>query len=433
MGDIHVISENDLRHWKKVGRRIRALCPIHNSRDRDLSIAPYAEYLDEDEQRLAGFGYCHSANCGATILVQEWNPEAAMRLLGRPVLAREPKVSLTIEDLEQAEAWQHRELQGLNKVYSHAASQLRNARAKAYLAQRGLGEPEAMDLLPSLGVAYIPRACEWKSPPPGELRKWCDRIIFPFTCANGERGYLGRALHLWEPGMDENEHKRVLIEHDKRMEEEQGKDAAGYQIRRWRKTYRSGFFHASEMAASRHLYVCEGPFDVIPLLLSGLSAVVAIAGTHLDVKAIPKTIFEMTLAYDADMQGKDAMAKTVDLLASVGVTSVFCTPPEDGQGKDWSERYRLHGVDGLAVLFQARPSPVPDSPVDDSVPDDGDRCPACQKRFPSFEGWNPDLIPERDVARYDPADGQLYCEHCRPDLFGDVPATAPRVEQDKEG
>src|SRR2546429_1262732 len=269
MNTIHVISENDLQHWKKIGRRIRSLCPIHHSRDRDLSIAPYSEYLDEDDQRLAGFGYCHSANCGATVLVQEWNPSAAAHILGRPVIAKEPKVSVTAEDLEKAESWQRRELDGLTRIYQHAASQLRHERAFSYLAQRGLGDQEALGLLESLGVAYIPPDEEWKSSPPNELRKWCDRIIFPFTCANGERGYLGRSLRFWQTGMDENEHKRILVEHDKQMEEEHGKDAAQYQVRRWRKTYRNGFFNASVMAEHKHLYICEGPFDAIPLLLAG--------------------------------------------------------------------------------------------------------------------------------------------------------------------
>ena len=154
MSTIHVISENDLQHIKKMGKRIRALCPIHNSRDRDLSIAPYSEYLDEDDQRLAGFGYCHSANCGATVLVQEWNPAAASRILGRPVMAKEPKVSITAGELEKAEAWQRRELDGINKIYPHAASQLRHEQVSSYLAQRGLGEQEAMNLLESGSCLY---------------------------------------------------------------------------------------------------------------------------------------------------------------------------------------------------------------------------------------------------------------------------------------
>jgi hypothetical protein len=379
MNTIHVISENDLQHWKKIGRRIRAFCPIHQSRDRDLSIAPYSQYLDEDDQRLAGFGYCHSAKCGATVLIQEWNPAAAARILGRPVMVKEPKVSITAQDLEQASAYQKRVLATLTKIHPHAVSQLQHERAVSYLAGRGL--VEAHSLLESLGIGYIPRAEEWKRPVPDELRKWCDRIIFPFTCVNGECGYLGRTLQLWQSGMDENEHKQLLIEHDKRMEEEHGEHAENYQVRRWYKTYRSGLFNASAMTESRHLYLCEGPFDAIALLLAGFTEVVAVAGVYIDVNAIPKHIFDVTLAYDADMQGQEAMAKTRDMLAGVGISSVMGTPPEDGKGKDWSERYRLHGEQGLLPLHHALCCDCLDQGKETSAPYEIDEIMYCEEHY----------------------------------------------------
>lgn len=352
---IHVISENDLQGVKKAGKRLRALCPIHHSRDRDLSLNPCLDYyLDEDEARLAGFGHCHSANCGATVLVQEWNPRAASRILGRPVEKCDPRITLTSKEIEQAEEWQRRELAALNKIYPSAQLQLRHLRAYAYLAQRGLGDQGALDLLAALGVGYIPPAEEWKSAPPSQLKHWCDRVIFPFTCAGGERGYIGRSLLLWVPGMDENEHKRLLNEHDERMEQEHGKEAGRYQIRRWRKTYKSGFFNAAILPEFRHVYLCEGPFDALPLLLAGLPTV-AIAGTHIDIGMIKaeKRLYDVTLAFDLDMQGKEAIAKTSDLLRGTGVEVAFVTPPDDQGGKDWSERYRRSGRAGLAVLLEA--------------------------------------------------------------------------------
>jgi Toprim-like len=357
MKEIHVISENDLQHVRKAGKRLRALCPIHHSRDRDLSINPCLDYyLDEEEERLAGFGHCHSANCGATILVQEWNPTAAAHILGRPVSASEPRITMTSKEIEQAEEWQRRELAALNKIYPFAARQLRNLRAYAYLAQRGLGDQTALDLLESLDVAYIPPIEEWKTAPAPEpeLKKWCDRVIFPFTCSGNERGYIGRSLALWLPGMDENEHKRLLNEHDARMEQEHGDQAARYQLRRWRKTYKSGFFNASAMAEHRHVYMCEGPFDALPLLLAGLPAI-AVAGTHIDIEGMKaaKRLYDVTLAFDLDMQGKEAIEKTTDLLRGIGVDPVFVSPPDDDGGKDWSERYRRSGLAGLAVLLEA--------------------------------------------------------------------------------
>src|SRR5437762_2581905 len=98
--EIHVISENDLQFVKKIGRRFRALCPVHNSRDRDLSIAPYYPELedDEEENRLAGWGHCHSAKCGATVLVKEWNPKAARRCGTLVEGAARPKITVSLEE-----------------------------------------------------------------------------------------------------------------------------------------------------------------------------------------------------------------------------------------------------------------------------------------------------------------------------------------------
>lgn len=53
-----------------------------------------------------------------------------------------------------------------------------------------------------------------------------------------------------------------------------------------------------------------------------------------------------------------------------------------------------------------------------AIPEGCVQCTGCQCIFPSFEGWEPENIPtNRPVPSYDPADGQPYCEQCRPDLF----------------
>ena len=237
---VYLVEERELVNLKKCGRQYRAGCPVHNSRDRDLVLVPYNVdgYFSEEDERRAGVGHCKSINCGAVVRVIEWNPTVAGRLLGRKVKAKVPCHSITSQDEDQAEEWQVRELAALNKIYDTASSALRHIRCYAYLAQRGLGSDEALALLECLGVGYIPPSEEWKKPPPVELKKWCDRVIFPFTTRQGERGYIGRTLILWTPGMDENEHKRLVNEYDTKMEEEYGKNASRYQIRRWRKTYR---------------------------------------------------------------------------------------------------------------------------------------------------------------------------------------------------
>lgn len=351
-GAVQVISENDLQGVKKIGRRIRALCPVHNSRDRDLSIAPYYPELEDDDEdnQLAGWGHCHSAKCGATILVKEWNPKAARRYGGLVEGSARPKITVSLEEAEQADERQRKELDVLQESYPAFQKALMHSRSRAYLAERGLSG-ELVDLVAALGIAYIPSVDRWRSKPPDLLRKWCDRLIFPFTTRMGERGYLGRTLHLWQPGMDENEHKRLIETYNTEMEEKYHDEAYKHQVRRWEKTYRSGFFHP-EALSGEHITIVEGPFDAIPLLAAGINDVTAIAGAYIDIQAIPLNVCAITLAFDADTTGQVATTKVIHELARKGITPRVCTPSQDGCGKDWSERYRLHGKIGLVPLLK---------------------------------------------------------------------------------
>ncbi|MBO0782630.1 MAG: toprim domain-containing protein, partial [Ktedonobacteraceae bacterium] len=404
---IYIISENDLQHVKKAGRRIRAQCPVHHSRDRDLSVAPYYDGMTDEDHHLAGWGYCHSAKCQATVLVREWNPGAAAAMLREPVQPIKPRLTLSSEELERADVWQERELLALEKLYPRMQAQLQHPRVQAYLAGRGLA---AMgDLLESLGAGYIPpigdRWNGWievqdaKGKARVSLAKWCDRLVFPHTARDGSRHFIGRTLHLWEPGMDENEHKRLLDELEQQAKEEYG-EARGsrYAIKRYEKTYKSGFLHAAAMQAHQRILICEGVFDLLPLLYEGLENAVAISGTHIDVQAIPVHVRSCTLAFDADLKNGAAIASTCEKLGYAGITFDFLSPPDDQRGKDWSERYRLHGRGGLEPLL-ATAQQIAVAQGDEEV------CVVCGRAL--IEG---DVAHE--IEFYYDADGTLYCaEH----------------------
>lgn len=352
MSNVHVISQKQLKGYKQSGQKIRAYCPIHNSRDLDLALNPPAPDArpDEDEARLAGYGYCHSINCQATVLVQEWNPSEAARLLGRFVQFDSPDVTVSVKELEKAKEWQELELKALTKIEVDARQHLTtHARSLAYLEQRGLASERALALLASLEVGYIPPLEEWSKPCPDVLKNWCDRLIFPVTRSD-KRGYTGRALALWRSGMDEGEHKKLLDKHS--------------QIKRWLKTYIAGMFNAAILSEHRHVHVCEGAFDVLPLLLEGLPAI-AVCGAQVrsildDLKGV-KRLYELTIAFDADVEGQERTEKMLDLLRGAGFETHISLPPHahDNLGKDWSERYRLHGREGLASLFSGGQGSAP--------------------------------------------------------------------------
>jgi hypothetical protein len=74
-------------------------------------------------------------------------------------------------------------------------------RPRAYLAARRI----SYEVAEAADVGYIPADARL----PTNLRKWCDRLIFPLAGPDGQ-GYAGRSLWGWRPGMDENAHKALL-------------------------------------------------------------------------------------------------------------------------------------------------------------------------------------------------------------------------------
>ena len=116
-------------------------------------------------------------------------------------------------------------------------------------------------------------------------------------------------------------------------------------------------------------------------MLAGFTNVVAIAGTSIDIKwlSTEKKLMDVTLALDADTEGQRNTDLIMDRINGTGITAHACSAPNDGKGKDWSERYKCMGLAGLCPLLNfiesMFPSPVAvpqepaDPPADDSVQD----------------------------------------------------------------
>lgn len=232
---------------------------------------------------------------------------------------------------------QAREREVLQALYHQARGYLAHKRARAYLAARGV----PYELAVALGLAYLPPFSDIPSERVNDairsMRAWFDRLIFPLTSAAGP-GFTGRALAYWQEGMNEDDHKELLKAH---------------KVPRYKTTYPAGYFHADILETSEHATFIEGPFDALALLAGGIIDAVATCGTSLDALAIPLHLQGATLAYDGDTSGKKAAQDVRKLLRrEVGILDPrICTPPNDGKGKDWSERYRLHGREGLAPLL----------------------------------------------------------------------------------
>jgi DNA polymerase I len=348
--DIVLIHDYELARYapRRSGNKLRAYCPVHGGdHQRSLEVR-----MIDDGTFKRGYGHCH--NCKATVFVIEMDPERArwieqhqgedFRLKTIDLLRPRSRKKA------EGEQWQQQERALLTELYPRMQAALcSSARARSYLEQRAI----PLEVAQAAGVVYLP-AVALKSPDLQERRrlveKWMDRLIFPLWAADGRRGYAGRTLRLWKPGMDENEHKALIEEWDRRAgKEEQGK------IRRWRKTNPAGYFGVSLQALSEGLVVVEGAFDRLALLAAGgvPEQVIALVGTALQGECLPLQIRSVVLALDGDSSGKTATQKLRHQLRAGGIGAQICVLPEGAQEKDWSEIYRIRGREGILPVLTA--------------------------------------------------------------------------------
>src|SRR5947209_7981225 len=179
---IEVIYQSELCDPLNMGEYVRAYCHIHGS-DHQRSLSIHKE---------TGWGHCFNAACEATVLVVEWNPSMAQRILqahywrGKPVPLRytPPSPQRTPRACQPAllhappapQKWQRDELavlQALNRLMRLAL--VRSMRAQDYLHERGI----PLEVALTAGVGYLPPAI-LDLPEAREhrelLRRWTERI-----------------------------------------------------------------------------------------------------------------------------------------------------------------------------------------------------------------------------------------------------------------
>ncbi len=416
----HFFTSGDLRGYKQSrdDSVARAYCPVHSGdNQKSLKIDLEGEY--------AGFGHCF--NCHERVLIVDINPDAARRLgYDKDIPARHTP---GVKPVPVQERWQSIEMQLLQSYVPHMRKALAYERPRAYLAQRGI----SFDVANEHGLMYLPTApqkehkgcfvdaqgktclmqretlttctaCRLTA-----LYKWQDRILFPLASPDGI-GFNGRTLALWQPGMDENEHRDKLKEHNKQMH-----DALDYlhEIVPYRKTNPAGYFNYDAVKTCQQLTIVEGPFDALALLTAGLSGVIALCGTSMDAKAIPTRIEQVMIALDGDDAGHKATKALRKDLWRHGIEVDYCSIPDDKRGKDWNERYRLHGVDGLLPLFATSNDAPPEEDDMTALP-----CAGCGL----------DLKTCDDVPFHFTPDGVLYCERCYPAPDAAIVTGGPQLQ-----
>jgi hypothetical protein len=341
---IHVLAEADLDDPVLSGERLRTYCPIHGSdSQRSLSI-----------DAVSGWGFCHC--CHATVLLEEYAPDVAERLQhgdthGR--LAHLPSTQRSSPrpfprqprpERPSTRQWQRDEQAALSQVWPQLQVEVCSSRrAITYLYGRDI----APEIAQATGIGYLSRHV-WEATPITEaqrhlLKRWIGRIVFPLGSPDGP-GFIGRTLVRWEPGMNEHAHKAIL--------ESEG-------MKRWIKTNPAGWFGFREPSQlASQVVLVEGGFDRMSLMAAGLPAnmLLALVGTAarpaLLTRLAPQ-VRSIVLALDADTGGMTAMKRLAVEFRHTGLAVALCPPPQDGWGKDWSERFRRIGQQCVWPLYEA--------------------------------------------------------------------------------
>jgi DNA primase len=339
---VEVISAHtDLR---RAGARWTGLCPFHDERTPSFSVEP--------QEKLY---HCFGCGVGGDVIKFVEEKEGLGFAEAVEVLADRYGVELEREQDPRAEAkrQQRRRLERLlERTAAYYASYLWDskeaAKAREYLAERGLGE----EALRAFGVGFAPSAWDkilvrgqqagfdvaemgsvglvQKGRSGGDYDRFRSRIMFPIRDRRGRTlGFGGRA-----------------------MREDQGA--------KYVNTAETDFFHKSQMlygvdrakaaiAKANRAVVVEGYTDVIALHQAGVDETVAVMGTAItgeQVAALSGMVEEVVLALDADSAGQEAMLRAQRVAAGrkmrlrVAAMPAGVDPAEMVAAEGGAERFR---------------------------------------------------------------------------------------------
>jgi hypothetical protein len=343
------VNYADLQHEKRGTKgTMRYRCPIHGGNGYSLSISIEGSYI--------GTGRCFNAGCPGhekQVVVPDYpgrQPYHSEKPISADVWARQ-LLTPRVEPAKSPDTMSHTsepspELQAIRSVWPRMQKQVKsNDKALSYLVARGL-KPEILDIA---DMGYIPDVSLTKT---GIPEKWRDRLVVPLTLPNGQGGYVGRALWGWEQGQDEHAHKLILDAYDDECTKQDKRNLH----RRWEKTVGiAGWYGPSADDLADTIFIVEGSFDRLALLTSGIAPneVIAAIGTAIPADWIPPHVERVILALDGDGPGQKRASELEQQLKVMGIAIVIATAPDDGLGKDASERYRMAGNDGIEYLIDA--------------------------------------------------------------------------------
>jgi DNA primase len=334
---------------KKAGRTWKGLCPFHHEKTPSFIVSP-------DRGTYHCFGCGEGGNAFGFLMKHDGLsfPEA-VRSLAAEVGIEIPEWGGGSERSVLDEVYRANKL--ARAFYQAELRGPRGAAARAYLAQRGLGEeevarygigfaPDAWDGLanalrrekisPELGErAGLLRARERG---PGHYDLLRNRVVFPIEDARGRTiGFGGRAL------AKEQEPKYL--------------NTPESPVYRKREAF-YGFPAALEPLRERErAVIVEGYFDRIAMDRAGVGEAIATCGTALSedhARALRRRVRDVVMFFDGDEAGQRAMLRSLAVLLPVGLRVAAATLPG---GLDPDEFLEAHGAEALRRLVsEARPA-----------------------------------------------------------------------------
>jgi DNA primase len=332
---------------KKAGRTWKGLCPFHSEKTPSFIVSP-------DRGTYHCFGCGEGGNVFGFLMKHDGMsfPEAVRSLAADagieiPEFDGGPERSVLDETYranKAARAFYQAELRGP-----------RGAAARAYLAQRGLGDddvarygigfaPDAWDGLSSAlrrdkiaaeagERAGLLRARERAS---GHYDLLRNRVVFPIEDARGRTiGFGGRALA-------KDQEPKYL-------------NTPESPVYRKREAF-YGFPSALEALRTReHAVIVEGYFDRIAMDRAGIGEALATCGTALSedhARALRRRVRDVVMFFDGDEAGQRAMLRSLEVLLPQGLRVAAATIPG---GLDPDDYLIEHGAEALRKLVDTAP------------------------------------------------------------------------------
>ena len=321
---------------KKAGRNFKGLCPFHNESTPSFMVSP-------ERQIWHCFGCQKGGDCFTFLMEYEKMefPEALR------TLAKRTGVELPKTRGEKGITSKKEKLYEMNKLAANLYHYLLTThkvgrKAKEYIAKRGVNEKVIetykIGFAPTIGDTLVEFMMQkhhfskedlldaglitiFRGRPSDFFR---GRLIFPLIDhRDNVVGFAGRILDPDSSGAKYMNTRDTLVYH-------KGESVFGLNVTK------------EAIRKANQAILVEGEFDVLSCFQHGISNVVAIKGTALteaQVSLLARYAQKITICFDGDKAGQDALKRSLPLLEKKGLTTTVILIPN---GKDPDEALKTN-------------------------------------------------------------------------------------------